>query len=188
MASALGFFSSIENEREGKLTSLGGQLAERIDNSGNSLIFNPANEFSSTNSSVDYRVIYIKNISRLENVIVSSPFVYVDHEYLKKREIFGIQDVRRVFINFYVPTYAEKNKLHPKIFSNGQIYTGQDLRNLIYDNDNTRYYGRKVFLDFLELKFNEFFPLIVERTIYGPVPFVKNFDFKLYSKYSVIMD
>lgn len=188
MTSALGFFTSIHSEPNSRLKSLGGELFSRIENSGNNSFFDYINEYESTNGSKDYRVIYIKNISNIRGVTVNSPFISLSHLYTEKREIFRREDLTKVRLNFFVPTYINKNEPHPNIYSNGEFYDGRNLDRIIFNDTNIRYYGNKVFLDFLNLKNNEYFPIIIERTILNPVPFIRNFRFKLYAKYSVTME
>lgn len=188
MTSGLGIFTSEHSEPGTDLTSLGGSLFSRLDNSGLSSFFDHVNEYESTNGFNDYRVIYIKNISNIPGVTINSPFVSISHMYEKKQELLKRRDLTKVRINLFVPTYSQVNEPHTKIYSNGETYDGRNLSVLIFDNINERYYGNRVFLDFLKLKNNEFFPIIVQRTVDGPVPFINNFSFKISAKYSVSME
>lgn len=186
----LGFFTSKNKDINSPITCLGEEPFSRIDKRVLGEIFSSVNEYDSTNRSIDYRVIYIKNISRKRGVVVNTPVISIDHLYVNKQEVFKLQDLYRVKINIFVPrVYAKKNENHKKIFSNGQFSNQYEfISTFIADNQNPRYYGRSVFLDFLNLKTTEFYPIILERVIEAPVPFVPNFNFKLNAQYSVTME
>lgn len=186
MINNIGFFSSQYKDENSNVLSLGGGIYSRLVGSTKGEIFSPVNEYDSTNSSIDYRVIYIKNITNKQSLLVTSPTISVEHFYPNKREILNLQDLYRVRLNLFVPTYAYKNQDHDKIYSTGVFVSrNRSINEYIISNTNPRYYGRTVFLDFLSLGINDYFPVIVERIIKGPVPFINNFSFSLSAKYTV---
>lgn len=190
MVDSLGFFTSRYKDPNSSINSLGGEVYSRISEDLLGQIFSPVNEYNSTNRSVDYRVIYVKNISRKQGVIVNSPVVSVDHMYVNKQEVFKLQDLYRVRINLFAPlNYISVNSTHPKIFTNGEFVEQQEfVSDFILENSNPRYYGRSILLDEINLKTNDFFPLILERVITSPVPFVNKFSFKITAKYTITME
>lgn len=189
MNEILGFFTSQYRDSKRSVNSLGGSVYSQITENTKGEIFSPVNEFDSTNNSIDYRIIYIKNIARKNGVVVQSPRLYIDHLYQNKQEILGIQDVYRIGLRIFVPTYINVNEEHSKIFTNGEFLdSSKVLGELAFSNTNPRYYGKSVFLDFVNLKTGDFFPIILERTISSPVPFIYNFSFKLGAKYTVTLE
>lgn len=190
MVDNLGFFTSRYKDPNTSVGCLGGEVYSMIVKDTIGEIFSPINEYYSTNTYIDYRVIYIKNIARKQGVIISSPSISVDHIYLKKQEIFRVQDLYRVRVNLFAPiSYAGVNYMHPKIFTNGEfIQENKFIGDFTIENTNPRYYGRSILLDSVSLKTNEYYPVVLERVIKGPVPFIKNFSFKLTAKYTVTLE
>lgn len=195
MSESLGFFTSRYGDLGANLISLGGEIDSYISqNSENFQIFNPVNEFNSTNNLVDYRILYIKNISNKQsnskNLVLQNPVLTVNKEYEKKLEVLRREDVYRISVNLFVPTYLNVNEQHPKIFSNGIFLDNERyaIGNYIFQNTNDRYYGSRVYLDKIILKSNDYFPIVIQRIISGPVPFIKNFSFSISAKYTSVLE
>lgn len=194
MESILGIFTSQYSDSSANLYSLGGEIGERLSLDKTKKFFSPLNEYEATNGSIDYRVLYVKNISQKQEIVINTPFIYLNHKYVFKREIFRQEDLTKIKLNLYVPSYLQKNQTHPLILSNGRFldtsisFNGiNNIRTFVNKETNVRNYGVKIFLDNLKLEYNEFFPIIIERTVFGPVPFVANFDFYIFAKYSTTM-
>lgn len=190
MVDNLGFFTSKYKDPNNSINSLGGTIYSRLVENVTGEIFSPVNEYDSTNRFIDYRVLYVKNISRKQGVVVNSPLISINHMYINKQEVFNAQDLYRVKINLFAPiSYSKINQEHPKIFTNGEfIDQNEFIGDFTIQNTNPRYYGRSILLDTINLKTNEYFPIILERVIETPVPFVNKFSFKLTAKYTVTME
>lgn len=180
----LGFYTSERQEPALNLFALGGGPYTGLNADNISNIFSNIDEYYSTNSLVDYRIIYIKNIYT-ENVTALNPIVSVVPNFVPYLEFARNTELSNIRFSIFVAPYATTNFIHPPINSKGTfLNTGNNIQSLIDSNSNVANYGPSISIQ-TSLNKDDFFPLIIRRETTGPLPYLHQYKLNIQVYYGI---
>lgn len=182
MSNVLGFYSSEYSEPRANLRSLGGPPFTLIEDPNT--VFNEVPEYGSTNVYEDFRVIYIVNTSPAV-VIIESSFLNIEYNWSPHSAKATLPYSSLIRINMFNPTYAFTKYIHPTINSDGTFKGSEvDIKNVIRTEATRVNYGKNIVVP-TKIGRGEFFPIILHRIVSGPLPYIRDFSFKIKSFYAV---
>ena len=190
MAGILSLYTSAYQEPRNGLHSLGGAPFHKLVNTDiENNVFSNLSPYESTNVGEDYRIIYAVNTSPtpvgISVILLSVEYLLNDQEAKASQRY--LMNCR---INLFIPPYADINYTHPTITTDGTVksefnnFNPTKMQDVINTNKGINNYGPYILLD-KPLAQGEYFPIVLQRRITGPINYIKNFKVNLSSSYTI---